>query len=546
MHISFHFRSHKFSDLEKLSFPSTNFSHSISSKLTKYLYEAGQLIANADLCPNLGNNMKLMILVISAPDHTDRRMAIRQTWGLYCRNHNIGFGFLVGVHPKPSKNDITQTEQRTYGDLILTRNVDSFNNLTLKSVSLLEWVDTYCSLVPFVLKADDDVFINIPQLLTLLEKQQKVKRSIFGLLRRGERPAREISSKYSMSKSEYKPDIYPDYLLGPGYLMTQDSIHDLYRQALDMPYMKLEDVYITGLVASLMGIKIVNVKRFIHYSPKISFNMTEIKLTKDMYEGGQLITNADLCPNLGNNMKLMILVISAPDHTDRRMAIRQTWGFYCRHHNIGFGFLVGVHPHPSKNDITKTEQHTYGDLIQTRNVDSFNNLTLKLVSLLEWVDTYCSLVPFVLRADDDVFINIPQLLSLLEKQRKAKRSIFGRILRETRPIRKVNSKYSVSKSEYVPDVYPNYLSGPGYLMTQDSVHDLYRQALNMPYLKIDDMFITGLTASRMGIKIVNVNQFIKFHDIIPLKTTQMRKTITIHGITPRKQFLIWARMSPNL
>ncbi|KAK7576639.1 hypothetical protein V9T40_012925 [Parthenolecanium corni] len=283
------------------------------------------------------------------------------------------------------------------------------------------------------------------------------------------------------------------------------------------------------------------------YSPTSNFSYSfNSSLTKDIYEAGQLIANADLCPNLGKNMKLMILVTSAPNNSDARMAIRQTWGFYCRHNNIGFGFLVGVHIQPSKNDITKTEQHTYGDLIQTRNVDSFDNLTLKSVSLLEWVDTYCSLVPFVLKTDDDEFVNIPRLLMVLKNQQKAKRSIFGVLQIGQRPHRMVGSKYSVKKSEYKLDIYPHYLSGGAYLMTQDSVHDLYRKALNMPFVKIEDMFIIGLVASSMGIKIVNVNQFLKFVQKIHFNTARMRETIIIHGITPREQFLMWAHMSPNL
>ncbi|KAK7591158.1 hypothetical protein V9T40_002771 [Parthenolecanium corni] len=279
-------------------------------------------------------------------------------------------------------------------------------------------------------------------------------------------------------------------------------------------------------------------------SSNFSYSFTS-KRVMDMYEEGQLIANADLCPNSGENLKLMILVTSAPNHHDARMAIRQTWGFYCRHHNVGFGFLVGASIQPSQNDVIQIEQRTYGDLIQTRNVDFYGNLTRKTVSLLEWVDTHCSQVPFVLKTDDDVFINIPRLLALLEKQQQAKRSIFGLPVRKKSPYRTVGFKYSVNKSEYEPDMYPNYLNGPAYLMTQDSVHDLYRQALNMPFLKMEDVFLTGLVARSLGIRIVDVPKFMSFDHKIPFDIPKMREIISIHSINPSEQFLIWAYMRPR-
>ncbi|KAK7591171.1 hypothetical protein V9T40_002784 [Parthenolecanium corni] len=238
-------------------------------------------------------------------------------------------------------------------------------------------------------------------------------------------------------------------------------------------------------------------------------------------------------------MKLMILVTSALNHNDARMAIRQTWGFYSRHHNVGIGFLVGVYRQSPQNAIIQTEQRRYGDLIQARNVDCYGNLTLKTVSLLEWVDTYCSQVPFVLKTDDDMFINIPLLLTLLKEQQKAKRSIFGRLVSKWRPFRANNSKYFLSKSEYEPDSFPDFLTGPAYLMTQDSVHDLYHQALEMPFLKLEDVFITGYAAVSTGMKRVNVNEF--RNERIPFYTVQIRRTISIHEITPKEQFLLWIR-----
>lgn len=264
------------------------------------------------------------------------------------------------------------------------------------------------------------------------------------------------------------------------------------------------------------------------------------KLVKDIYEPGHIIVNTRLCPDLGIRLKILIIVLSALDHSDARMAIRQTWGFFQRHYDIGIGFIVGVSSNQSLNSAIAAEQYTYGDLIQTRTVDSYENVTLKTISLMEWVNTHCSLVPFILKCDDDMFINIPLLLILLVKQQQAKHTIFGHLAHQWLPFRNVTSKYFLSKSEYEADILPDFISGPAYLVTQDSVHILYEQALEMTFFKLEDVFMTGFVASRIGIRLVNVDELTKPKN--PYDICQMRVTVGMHDVSPYEQFICWAKL----
>lgn len=45
-------------------------------------------------------------------------------------------------------------------------------NRTLKSVMMLKWVKTYCPQVTFLLKTDDDMYVNIPALVEYLNKKE--------------------------------------------------------------------------------------------------------------------------------------------------------------------------------------------------------------------------------------------------------------------------------------------------------------------------------------------------------------------------------------
>jgi len=66
-------------------------------------------------------------------------------------------------------------------------------------------------------------------------------------------------------------------------------------------------------------------------------------------------------------------------------------------------------------DGIEMEKHLYDDLIVANFEDSYDNLTLKTMSSLEWIDTYCNQSDFVLKTDDDMFINVPNLLNFIDR-----------------------------------------------------------------------------------------------------------------------------------
>ena len=79
--------------------------------------------------------------------------------------------YLVGRPPPgPSSSDqlrALEAESDRTGDLAITDNVDTYQNLTLKTLAGLAWATDKCPGAKFVLKADDDVFVQVPRLLAL-------------------------------------------------------------------------------------------------------------------------------------------------------------------------------------------------------------------------------------------------------------------------------------------------------------------------------------------------------------------------------------------
>jgi len=63
--------------------------------------------------------------------------------------------------------------------------------------------------------------------------------------------------------------------------------------------------------------------------------------TKDIYEPGFSYPNPPVCPNDGLDIRLVILITSAPGHFSARDAIRLTWGHYSQRVDVSIGFLIG-------------------------------------------------------------------------------------------------------------------------------------------------------------------------------------------------------------
>ncbi|KAK6619954.1 hypothetical protein RUM44_006354 [Polyplax serrata] len=259
--------------------------------------------------------------------------------------------------------------------------------------------------------------------------------------------------------------------------------------------------------------------------------------TRNLYDSGFRVPNVDLCPDFGRRLKIVILITSAPSHGDARRAIRQTWGHFQMRSDVAMAFILGRSPNETQ---IKEESALYEDIILANFVDSYNNLTLKTTSILEWVDNYCNQARFVLKTDDDMFINIPKLLDFVTKHWDLKRRIYGKLASKWKPIRNKASKYYVSREQYKQPVFPSFTTGPAYLMTSDVIHDLYTTALNMIYLKLEDVFTTGIVAQERGIRRVHVSEFLNRR--LSVTSCYIHKAISIHMVKPFEQYDLWKRL----
>lgn len=208
---------------------------------------------------------KLVILIFSSAINFDRRAAIRETWlSRSTFGDQIKVFFLIGLSSQTglrAHRKIVQ-EERLNHDLIQFPFLDTYRNLTIKSLLMLNWIQTNCNQSKFAIKVDDDMYLDIDQLFVKLSSPQFVKLSSTSSIIGFRSTNAVVNRIYTnpvhpqfIPSAIYKSDSWPDFLTGPIYIITQPAISKLFETGLrSLPGLCLEDVFITGFVADLADV----------------------------------------------------------------------------------------------------------------------------------------------------------------------------------------------------------------------------------------------------------------------------------------------------
>ena len=226
-----------------------------------------------------------------------------------------------------------------------------------------------------------------------------------------------------------------------------------------------------------------------------------------------LINGSNICKP--QSPFLIILVPSAPKHLQARMDIRETWGQYANNLTlpapntsvkVSIAFLMGTVENTTDTSSLLSESNKYQDIVIADFHDSYKNLTRKVLTGLKWVTVYCASAEYILKVDDDIFIHIPNLIEMLKRiPANSKGGIYG--LMYPHGITQRKGKWAVSNAEYPMSKYPQYMSGNSYVISKNIAKDLLMASQYMPYLSIEDAFITGILSRIIGAQHVPRNTF---------------------------------------
>ncbi|KAJ8356953.1 hypothetical protein SKAU_G00197470 [Synaphobranchus kaupii] len=241
----------------------------------------------------------------------------------------------------------------------------------------------------------------------------------------------------------------------------------------------------------------------------------------------------------GRDVLLLLFVKTSPENMERRRSIRSTWGNenYIRQElgaNVRVVFALGVHQDPQRRESTQQalleENQRFHDLVQQDFADTFHNLTVKLLLQFRWAHDYCGHAHFVMSADDDIFVHMPNLVRYLrEMYRRGVRDFWvGRVHRGAPPVRHKDSKYYVPYEMYRWSSYPDYTAGAGYVVSGDVASKIYQVSLTFnSTLYIDDVFM-GICANAIGVS-PQEHVFFSGEGKAPYHPCIYGKMITSHG-----------------
>lgn len=145
-----------------------------------------------------------------------------------------------------------QHESEQYRDILLIDVIENYHNLIHKHLTVLNWAVNYCPQATYVIKLDDDVFVNIKRLGRHLVTNLGLNYANSHMMHCGfidrALPARSTKSKWYVDEFAYPYKYYPRYCEGYSYITNVPTLRLMHEQAKLIPQFWIDDVYVTGLL----------------------------------------------------------------------------------------------------------------------------------------------------------------------------------------------------------------------------------------------------------------------------------------------------------
>ena len=201
----------------------------------------------------------ILFVVKSTPKHFDRRNMIRETWGKYRTIFDRKFAvvFLLGHDSDDDKTNVAvENEANCYNDILRTNIVDTFSNLTIKTLSTFKWISQNLQhKVRYYVITDDNCVADLRTITNYLVRYlnpnaYETSAMYCGFMYERNSGVIRGNGKMSVSEQVYPNPIYPSYCRGAMVILTHNMINDIYITSTQTDYedFPLEDVMVYGIL----------------------------------------------------------------------------------------------------------------------------------------------------------------------------------------------------------------------------------------------------------------------------------------------------------
>lgn len=251
------------------------------------------VIQNEMICKtNSDEDIDLLILIFTAHENKASRAALRTTWLTFTKNNTaqVRYAFLLGETKNIQNREAVSKENEEFHDIIKEDFIDTYTNLTYKTVMGFKWAATKCAHARYVMKTDDDMYVNIPNLLKVLKGpvMKELNSSVIGACSIKASPIRDRNSKWFASLNSYPEKSYPGVCSGTGYVTSMHVVTAVYKISPNVPFFHLEDVYVSLCIKKL-GYKL---------KPIPGFHIDLQKMDPCVYQGDTMITSHRLTSDM--------------------------------------------------------------------------------------------------------------------------------------------------------------------------------------------------------------------------------------------------------
>ncbi|XP_030227171.1 beta-1,3-galactosyltransferase 1 [Gadus morhua] len=264
-----------------------------------------------------------------------------------------------------------------------------------------------------------------------------------------------------------------------------------------------------------------------------------------------VLNQPDLCRD--QRPLLLALVPVAPGDRTSRDVVRRTWGAKqqegsARDPLLLTVFYVGVSSEPGVQGALVAESGDHGDIIQMDFVDSYQNLTIKTLMIMNWVATFCPNASHAMKVDADIFVNVYLLVEVLRGY-PTKGFITGSVIRDGRPRRDPKSRWYVSEEAYPDSYFPPYVSGAGYVFSTDVARKVSLASRSVPMVPLEDVYV-GLCLRAAGVSPVYAQSFLALRNLFEVRHLAYDRCafaarVIVNGFKPAELLSIWEDFSVN-
>ncbi|ELT97377.1 hypothetical protein CAPTEDRAFT_25340, partial [Capitella teleta] len=225
---------------------------------------------------------------------------------------------------------------------------------------------------------------------------------------------------------------------------------------------------------------------------------------------------------------LVVFVHSRAGNYANRALIRNTWGNPGNYPGTSMElvFFIGYPDFKLNGALMRDalqEMNHYQDTVLLPVLDTYKNVTKKALYALEFIANNCQRTPFVLKADDDVVVNLFSIISILHLAQQGLLKPYPTAFRSpsphshattlipnellmclvwpnAKPYRNETNKWYISREVYPNDTYPLTCSGSAWIMSMSVMCEIQVESKDAEEFPFDDVLITGFLPQKIGIR----------------------------------------------